>query len=222
MPKPGEIRYCPELGGKATNAAFVWIPPGSFWLGDKREDNNPVRFVTISKGFWLQQTPLTDKQYSNKNSDLPQVKISWNDVVNFCRNKPLRMPTEAEWEYAARANTGHKYLFSGSNVVNNVAWTNNNSDYKSHKVGQLKSNSRGLFDMSGHVSEWCSDWYGAAKAATPQVDPIGPAPGSYPVDRGGSWFNGPQYARIAYRRRAGPDERDVSIGVRLIWEPKDA
>ena len=222
MPKPGEIRYCPELGGEATNAAFVWIPPGSFWMGDKREEDNLVHFVTLIKGFWLQQTPLTQRQYRDVDSDLPQVDISWNDVVNFCRNKPLRMPTEAEWEYAARANTGHKYLFSGSNVVNNVAWTNNNSNYKPHKVGQLKSNSLGLFDMSGNVDEWCSDWYEAEQSSTPQINPIGPASGSYRVFRGGSWFYRSQRVRVSEFTYRAPDSPRDALGVRLIWEPQNA
>ena len=219
MHRAGAIRYCPELGGQATNAAFVWIPPGSFWMGDKREEDNPVRFVTISKGFWLQQTPLTERQYSHINSDLPQGEISWDDVVNFCKGKPLRMPTEAEWEYAARANTGHKYLWAGSNVADSVAWTNNNTDYESHKVGQLKSNSLGLFDMSGNVTEWCSDWY-AGVSTIPQVNPTGPTSDRFRVHRGGRWSFTPHYVWVGNRNF--DDACSDGQGVRLIWEPKDA
>ena len=218
MPKPGEIRYCPELGGQETNAAFVWIPPGSFWMGDKNIEDNPIHFVTISKGFWLQQTPLTQRQYSDADSDRPQVDISWNDVVNFCNGKPLRMPTEAEWEYAARSNTGHKYLYSGSNLVDNVAWTNNNVGYRSPKVGQLKSNSHGLFDMSGHVNEWCSDWYEAEQSSTPQINPIGPASGSRRVRRGGSRLYGSQLTRVVYRYYDSAGSRSNRLGARLVWE----
>ena len=222
MPKPGEIRYCPELGGQETNAAFVWIPPGSFWMGDKREYDNPVHFVTLTKGFWLQQTPLTDRQYSNKNSDLPQVEISWDDVVIFCKDKPLRMPTEAEWEYAARANTGHKYPWAGSNIADNVAWTWNNSKNQAHEVGQLKSNSRGLFDMSGNAYEWCSDCYEAEQSSTPQINPIGLVPGSYCVNRGGSRYDASQFARVAHRNFSPPDFRFNYLGARLVWEPQNA
>ena len=241
MPKPGEIRYCPELGGQETNAAFVWIPPGSFWMGDKREENNPVRFVTLTKGFWLQQTPLTERQYININSDLPraeiswysggdsdqpQRKISWGDVSNFCQNKDLRMPTEAEWEYAARANTGHKYLWSGSNVTDNVAWTRENSERRPHNVGQLKSNNFGIFDMSGSASEWCSDWYDNWRAGfsltAPQVNPNRPASGPYRVLRGGNWDFDSQSAQVALFSYYGRAGRLHYIGVRLIWEPQDA
>ena len=221
MPKPGEIRYCPELGGQETNAAFVWIPPGSFWMGHIWYDDNTVYFVTLTKGFWLQQTLLTERQYSNKNSDLPQVKISWDDVVDFCKGKPLRMPTEAEWEYAAIANTGHKYIFSGSNVADNVAWTEDNANKKSHKVGQLKSNSLGLFDMSGNANEWCSDWY-AGVSTIPQVNPTGPTSERFRARRGGDWISDPEYARVANRYSGSPTSRFSNLGVRLIWEPKDA
>ena len=221
MPKAGEIRYCPELGGKATNAAFVWIPPGSFWMGHKHDTDNPVHFVTLTKGFWLQQTLLTERQYSNKNSDLPQIKISWDDVVDFCKGKTLRMPIDAEWEYAARSNAGHKYLWAGSNIADNVAWTKNNADDTSHKVGQLKSNSLGLFDMSGSVFEWCSDRY-AGVSTIPQVNPTGPTSGSNRVDRGGGWISDPQYVWVVNRYSNSPGTRRDNLGVRLIWEPKDA
>ena len=221
MPKPGEIRYCPELGGRETNAAFVWIPPGSFWMGDKDNKTNPIHFVTLTKGFWLQQTPLTEEQYSNRDSDLPQADTSWFDVVDFCKGKPLRMPTEAEWEYAARSNTGHKYLWSGSNIVNNVAWTTNNAKGKEHMGGQLKANSYGLFDMSGSVDEWCSDW-SAAVYPTPQVNPTNTASGNYRITRGGCWRLDPQFAQVVLRSPVSPDISFYTNGVRLIWEPKDA
>ena len=220
MPKPGEVRYCPELGGKATNAAFVWIPPGSFWMGSKLgEEDNPVHFVVISKGYWMQQTPLTERQYSDKNSDLPQVNISSSDLLKFCQGKPLRRPTEAEWEYAARSNTGHKYLFSGSNTADTVAWTNHNSGSMSHKVGQLKSNSRGLFDMSGNVWEICRDWYNTI-STIPQIDPAGPKAGFRLINRGGSPFFPHKGLRISFRRSSVFSESDSQLGARLIWEPQ--
>ena len=222
MPKPGEIRYCPELGGQATNAAFVWIPPGSFWMGDKQIKGNPVRFVAITKGYWLQQTPLTERQYNGKDSDRPRVDISWDDVFHFCHTKPLRIPTEAEWEYAARSNTGHKYLWSGSNVVNNAAWTKKNSERRSHNVGQLKSNNLGLFDMSGNAWDWCSDWGEGLASSAPQVNPIGAVTGVERGTRGGSWAFEIERARVADRVHSIPSNASFYLGARLIWEAQDA
>ena len=230
MPKPGEIRYCPELGGQATNAAFVWIPPGSFWMGDipNLAQRNPIHFVAISKGFWLQQKPLTERQfYSKQKSELPRVFISWDSVIDFCEGKSLRMPTEAEWEYAARSNTGHKYLWAGSNVVNNVAWQRYNSNDKLHTAGQLKSNIYGLFDMSGNVFTWCSDDSPSEGRSTlspvPQLNPTGDNQHSYAVVRGGNWMMDPQYIQVSYRTSLLQSaEHSSYIGVRLVWEPKDA
>lgn len=128
MPKPGEIRYCPELGGQETNAAFVWIPPGSFWMGDRDQINNPTRFVVLSKGFWLQQMLLSKRQYLTRLAltvpmhqqvlelRMPQRGLSWTEIAEFCVGTPLRMPTEMEWEYATRSNTGHRYTYIGSNL----------------------------------------------------------------------------------------------------------
>ena len=234
MPKSGEIRYCPELGGQATNAAFVWIPPGSFWMGDKREEdrwdfptkNNPVSLITITKGFWLQQTPLTERQYSGKDSDLAQGKLPWRKIILFCQEKHLRMPTEAEWEYAARANTGHKYLRSGSNVTNNVAFAGKDvrSEPVKVKVGHLKSNSYGLFDMNGNVLEYCSDW-NDARSSAPQVDPVGPmskATGPQRAVRGGQQYSPQEEVTVSFRDSHSVSLPYDTIGVRLIWEPKDA
>ena len=210
MTKAGEIRYCPELGGKATNAAFVWIPPGSFWMGDKDISSADTRFISLAKGFWLQQTPLTTRQYSNKDSSLPQVNISMKDVYDFCQGKPLRLPTESEWEYAARANTGHKYMWAGSNVADNVAWHHENSSRRVHNVGQLKANNYGLFDMAGNVSEWCIDLSSKSLGS-----------GEQPY-RGLSWDFNKEDARISAYYMEYTLAKNKDLGVRLIWEPKDA
>ena len=225
MPKPGEIRYCPELGGQETNAAFVWIPPGSFWMGDKlqeewdmRQKKNPVHYVSITKGFWLQQTPLTEVQYTECwGSNQLGCNFSWNDVIYFCRNKPLRMPTEAEWEYAARSNTGHKYVWAGSNVAYNVAWTDYNSKFDLKKLGQIKANSYGLFAMSGFAREWCSDW-DSIISHSPQINPTVSHPGSFRITRSSSWDYDRQSAKIASRNIAHLTAKSDDLGVRLIWE----
>ena len=205
MPKAGEIRYCPELGGRETHAAFVWIPPGSFWMGDKSADNNPVHFVTISKGFWFQQTTLTERQYNNQDSDMPRFDISWTSIYKFCSGKPLRMPTEAEWEYAARTNTEHKYMYSGSNL---------------QMSGRLKSNSYGLFGMSGYARQMCIDRYYFQIGKNPQFNPQGISGENYHSYRGGNWVHSTGTAQVSQRDYVSPNNCSLSLGVRLIWEPQ--
>ena len=223
MPKPGEIRYCDLLGGRETSAAFVWIPPGTFWMGDKRESENPVHFTTITKGFWVQQTPLTVGQYRHTEpSNLPRGKITWDNVVDFCKGKPLRMPTEAEWEYAARANTGHKYVWAGSNVADNVAWTSDTSDDQVRLVAQLKSNNYKLFDMTGNTHEWCYDEY-KELYSFPQVDPISfglSHPGMFNSHtvRGPSIFDDLNILAISFRAGVTHSESFYELSVRLVWE----
>ena len=238
MPKPGEIRYCPELGGRETNAAFVWIPPGSFWMGrgNERFSANPLHFATISKGFWLQKTLLTNLQYEvlaqtrciAGSENMPKVAASlWSTLLAvFKHHTEFRLPTETQWEYAAKTGLNAKYLYSGSNVVNNVAWTtvksHNHIDPPLVAVGQLKSNGYGLFDMSGLVSEMCAD--GSAKLTElPQVDPVVKGPIHRRSCRGGSINDFDSTAYIAERRFFDINsDRFAYRGVRLIWEPKDA
>jgi len=224
MPQAGDIKYCDILGGRKTNAAFVYVPPSAFWMGDKEQTENPVHLVAVSKGFWLQQTELTEAQYNHltgekpSTSKIPKFGISWDDVAASVKGKSLRMPTEAEWELAARAGVGHKYQWSGSNIANNVAWTHDNSDNETHLVAHLKSNSVGLFDMSGNVKEWCNDWY-EVLTSIPQFDPSGSASGSGRVVRGGDYYYDPQYARVAHRLISATDDGHSNLyGVRLIWE----
>ena len=212
MPKPGEIRYCPELGGKATNAAFVWIPPGSFWMGDKREEDNPVHFVTISKGFWIQQNKLS-KAHLEKlpNIILPknflETHITWGYLFDVFKGTPFRMPTEAEWEMSARAEAGHKYMWSGSNT------------------NTPKSNNYMLRGMNSYVAEWCSDQYKENLHTYPQLDPHETKSAKFVTARGGII-----HTDDVYRPRRGiamrdADDADSSIndcGVRIIWEPQHA
>ena len=212
MPKAGEIRYCPELGGRETNAAFVWIPPGSFWMDNNDYGAHGAHLVTISKGFWLQQWMLTVTQYSKEVRTLlwiPQLNISWTEVVDFCRGKPLRMPTEAEWEYAARANTGDKYKYAGSNVDN-----------------KIRPNTMNRFDIEfkGTLSEWCSDRTDEENLSSanssvrmPQIDPQGILSGPARIHRTG---RPPDF--VYTRADDDPDDKVKYVGVRLIWEPKDA
>ena len=130
-----------------------------------------------------------------------------------------RLPTEAQWEYAAKGGNGSpgNYTYSGSNTIGNVAWYYDNSENKTHEVGKKQANGLGIYDMSGNVWEWCWDWYGSSYySSSPGTDPVGPAAGSGRVLRGGSWYSGASYARSASRGRDDPYFRYNLLGFRLV------
>lgn len=122
---------------------------------------------------------------------------------------------EAEWEFAARGGNKSKgYIFSGSNTIGDVAWYTTNSGSKTHPVKTKATNELGIYDMSGNVREWCSDWYGTYSSSA-QTDPTGPATGTDRVNRGGSWFSAATYCRCAYRYHNAPSNRYNGLGFRL-------
>ena len=147
--------------------------------------------------------------------------VSWNDIQEFITKlnaqtgKKFRLPTEAEWEYAARGGNQSKgYKYSGSNSISDVAWYDDNSGDKTHPVGQKTPNELGIYDMSGNVWEWCQDWYGDYSSSS-QTNPTGPSSGSYRVLRGGSWNNGARNCRVSNRGSYNPDSRSYRSGFRL-------
>jgi formylglycine-generating enzyme required for sulfatase activity len=162
-----------------------------------------------------------------QNPGFPQTKddpvtcVSWSDAKEFCdwatkrTGRPVRLPTEAEWEYACRAGTKTKWSW-GDDVGAAVeyAWLDKNSGRMTHPVGQKKPNPWGLGDMHGHVWEWCQDW-GGPYAATDAVDPTGPVSGDRRILRGGDWYLDARYARSAFRNHAGPSFRDTHVGFRV-------
>jgi formylglycine-generating enzyme required for sulfatase activity len=178
-----------------------------------------------------------------KGDDLPVENVTWHEVIEYCNKRSLReglvpayrgsgnsvtcdlnasgyrLPTEAEWEYAARGGANGAYLtyeYSGSNSADSVGWYGDgNSRSRTHPVGMKLPNDLGLFDMSGNVEEWCWDWYGDYPASA-RTDPTGPASGSYRVLRGGSWIDSAQTLRSASRSYATPSGRHSSIGFRLV------
>ncbi len=133
----------------------------------------------------------------------------------------FRLPTEAEWEYAAGGGAENRTEFAGTNDIGELpeyAWSHENSNSKTHPVGQKKPNALGLYDMSGNVWEWCNDWHGDYPTEA-QTNPAGPASGSYRVIRGGSWDNDAEVCRVASRDRADPADRDDVVGFRLAFVP---
>jgi formylglycine-generating enzyme required for sulfatase activity len=166
-------------------------------------DNNPSRF---------------------KGERRPVEQVSWHDVQKFLNRlnqlteKQFRLPTEAEWEYAARGGMHSQgYKYAGSDWAKQVAWHDPNSDDETHDAGLLLPNELGLCDMSGNVWEWCADLYdNGYYAVSPKDNPQGPESGCSRVIRGGGWDDSPRFVRTAIRIRSTPDDRNGNLGFRLI------
>jgi len=229
-PAAGTVRENPKDGLK-----YVWIPPGTFMMGCSPRDNDctdaekPAHQVTITKGFWMGQTPVTVGAYKRfaaatgrqmpgvpwPNDAMPVVNVDWNDAHDYCTWAGGRLPTEAEWEYAARAgSTEARY-----GPIDEVAWYSGNSGGQTHEVAQKRANRFGLHDMLGNVWEWVNDWDDQSYYQnSPSQDPSGPASGQIRVLRGGSWSGLPRGVRVSLRVRNDPAGRDNTFGVRCARE----
>ena len=222
---------------------FVGIPPGEFLMGSTsrhaRGNEQPVTRVRISRGFYLGKTEVTQAEWQavmgNNPSEFsgcgrcPVEKVSWEDVQVFMGRlnarsggERYRLPTEAEWEYAARAGTTtDTYAGDLTNprgndpVLNGIAWYIGNSGDRTHPVGQKAPNGFGLHDMLGNVWEWVGDWYGDYPGGT-VTDPAGPGSGSRRVIHGGSWCYFARCCRSAFRNRILPGSRKFNLGFRLL------
>ena len=216
---------------------MVYVSGGTFTMGatseqgsDVWDDEKPTHSVTLSS-FYLCKYEVTqalwravmgDNPSNFKGNNLPVQNVSWNDCQTFIfrlnnlTGKNFRLPTEAEWEYAARGgNRSRGYKYSGSNVLSDVAWYGDNSGDKTHPVGSKSPNELGLYDMSGNVYEWCYDWKGTYSSSS-QTNPTGPSSGSGRVDRGGSWNCVARDCRSSSRNDFMPDYRyNCVLGLRL-------
>jgi len=230
-PGPGTVRSNPKDGLK-----YVWIPAGTFVMGCSPGDSKcvdvekPAHRVTITRGFWLGQTVVTLGAYKRfasatgralpaglffvtgvTDEKMPIVNMSWYDGQAYCSWAGGRLPSEAEWEYAARGGSTEATY----GPLNDVAWEIANSGGKPHEVGQKRANGFGLYDMLGSVLEWVNDWYDENYYRTgPSQDPTGPASGESRVLRGGSWMNHPVNIRASFRLPFNPDKRVFSFGFR--------
>ena len=209
------------------------VDGGTFQMGSNNgaSDEKPVHSVTLND-YYIGQTEVTQALWkavtgtnpSNwKGDDLPVEKVSWKDCQTFIAKlnqqtgQKFRLPTEAEWEYAARGGNKSKgYQYAGSNTLGDVAWYDNNSGYKTHPVATKQPNELNLYDMSGNVLEWCQDWYDENYYKnSPSSNPTGPASGSNRVCLGGSWSNTARDCRVGYRDYAAPLRKLEWLGLRL-------
>ena len=197
---------------------------------DARDGEKPAHSVTVS-GFYICKYEVTQALWkavmgtnpSNwKGDNLPVENVSWDDCQDFIRKlnaltgKNFRLPTEAEWEFAARGgNNSSGYKYAGSNIIGDVAWYYDNSGKKTHTVGTKSSNELGIYDMSGNVYEWCQDWYGDYSSSS-QTNPTGVSSGLGRVPRGGGWGGGARHCRSSERGYGKPDYRRSDFGLRLV------
>jgi formylglycine-generating enzyme required for sulfatase activity len=224
---------------KGVSFEMIAIKGGTFQMGsnDGYSDEKPVHAVTVSD-FAMGKTEVTQALWQAvmgnnpsyfKGNNLPVEQISWNDCQEFLKKlndltgKKYRLPTEAEWEYAAGGGANNRTQWAGTNSESSLgkyAWYYSNSRRKTQAVGTKKPNALGLYDMSGNVWEWCSDWYGSDYyKSSPQNNPQGPVSVSYCVFRGGSWNGRADDCRSANRGSNYPDGRDDLLGFRLVVVP---
>jgi formylglycine-generating enzyme required for sulfatase activity len=217
---------------------FVNIPAGNFMMGcsaadpECNADEKPSHRVSITRSFEMGKYQVTQAEYEaltnvnpsySKGPNLPVEGVSWEDALKFCEAMSrkgdgyrYRLPTEAEWEYAARAgNSSCRY-----GLLVEIAWSRDNSGGKSHPVGEKKPNAFGLFDTLGNVWEWVQDWYSLTYYShSPESDPQGPDSGEYRLARGGSWRGVVRgQARVSSRYMLKPNVRSIVVGFRCVRE----
>ena len=210
---------------------MVYVSGGTFIMGgDDSSDQMPTHSVTLSS-YYICKYEVTQALWravmgsnpSNfKGNNLPVENVSWYDCQTFIKRlnsytgRDFRLPTEAEWEFAARGgNYSRHYKYSGSNNLDDVAWYIDNSNKRPHPVGTKQPNELGLYDMSGNVGEWCSDWDGSYSSYS-QTNPTGPNSGSFRVHRGGFWRYNARYCRTPERNSKTPDYCVNYLGLRLV------
>ena len=246
-PVAGVDKYTIELEGTDLSFELVAVRKGSFYMGTDdtviaRENERPGHLVTFEKDFLISATEVTQELFKHvmqisdpnrfkKGDNLPVDSVSYEEATEFCNrlteltHRTFMLPTEAQWEYAARG--GHKApspasAYPGADILGDVAWCAATSEGSIHPVGQKVSNQLGIFDMAGNVWEWCLDWYGAGYYSDPELslaDPQGPREGTERVIRGGGWNASPVSCRVTDRDYAAPTTQRDYIGFRVVMKP---
>ena len=215
---------------------MVKVEAGTFMMGatsemkDPYDMEKPVHQVTLTNDYYMGKYEVTQALWEAvmgrnpseyKGDNLPVEQVSWNDCqefiskLNSLTGRKFRLPTEAEWEYAARGGKkSRSYQYSGSSNISDVAWYDGNSGSKTHPVGTKQANELGIYDMTGNVWEWCLDWYGSYSSSS-QTNPTGAVSGSSRVSRGGSWGLIARFCRLSIRNYITPDCRGDNLGLRL-------
>ena len=236
IPYVDTIKPVAEVEVNGVKFNMISVDGGTFTMGatseqgsDYFDDELPTHQVTLSD-YYIGETEVTQELWEavmgynpswfTGNSRYPVEEVSWDDCQTFIQElnrltgKRFRLPTEAEWEFAARGGNYSKgYKYSGSNRIDDVAWYEGNSSM-TNQVGTKSPNELGIYDMTGNVREWCSDWYGEYPSSS-QTNPTGPADGSYRVNRGGDYYS-VSGCRVSYRSRNFPDFQNTVNGFRLV------
>jgi len=222
---------------------YVWIAPGNFMMGCSPGDNDcydtekPAHQVTLEKAYWIGQTEVTVGAYKRfveatkrkmptvplklyrrwTDDNSPMVDVIWDEANQYCAWAGGRLPTEAEWEFAARG--GSPQARYGD--LDAIAWSKENSGNQTHDVAGKMANGLGLFDTLGNVWEWVKDWYDPHYYQSAAAhDPSGPTTGQEKVLRGGSWIVDSKLLRVSDRYSYKPDARSDFFGFRCVWEPR--
>ena len=234
-PQDGTVE---TISVKGVSFNMIKVQGGTFTMGatyeqgsDAESDEKPTHQVTLSE-YYIGETEVTqelwkavmgDNPSTFSGTNLPVETVNWDDCqvfinkLNYLTGKKFRLPTEAEWEYAARGGQKSKRnKYAGSNTLSDVAWYSSSS--KTHPVKQKQANELGLYDMSGNVWEWCQDWYGSYRSNA-QTNPTGPSSGSSRVYRGGSCYDSASSCRVANRYNNSPGNRYNNLGFRVVLLP---
>ncbi len=209
---------------------MIKVEGGTFQMGEEGFAT-PVHQVALTNDYYIGETEVTQElwiavmgsnpSYFKGSNQLPVEQVSWNDCQTFISKlneltgRTFRLPTEAEWEFAARGgNASNGYTYSGSNTIDNVAWYYSNSSSQTHEVATKAPNELGIYDMSGNVMEWCQDWYGSYSSSA-QTNPTGSTSGSDRVLRGGGWLYYDYDCRVADRALSSASNAYEALGLRF-------